>query len=147
MPLTELDHYFIRTSDLERARRFYCDALGFEVMPRPAFPFPGYWLGVNGKVQVHMGLDGIAEQSAIYFGTSPASARDNAGVVDHIAFQGTDAKGMAERLASLGLASRTRYIAQAQLLQIFVADPDGLMIELNFPGTAVAPSWAAADTR
>ena len=49
MPLTELDHYFVRANDLERTRRFYCDVLGFEVMPRPDFPFPGYWLGVAGK--------------------------------------------------------------------------------------------------
>src|SRR4051794_39543396 len=49
MPLTELNHYFVRTSDLQASRDFYCDALGFEEMPRPNFEFPGYWLGVNGK--------------------------------------------------------------------------------------------------
>ena len=42
MPITELNHYFVRAKDIERSRRFYCDALGFEVMPRPSFPFPGY---------------------------------------------------------------------------------------------------------
>jgi len=55
MPLTELNHYFIRANDLEKTKSFYCDVLGFEVMNRPSFPFPGYWLGVNGKIQVHMG--------------------------------------------------------------------------------------------
>jgi len=50
MPLTELNHYFIRANDLEKTKDFYCDVLGFEVMPRPSFPFPGYWLGVNGKI-------------------------------------------------------------------------------------------------
>jgi len=143
MPLTELNHYFVRARNLERSRSFYCDALGFEVMPRPAFAFPGYWLGVGGKVQVHMGLDGIAEEVTYYFGTSSRSARDNAGVVDHIAFQGTEPEGLAQRLAKLGLPSRTRYFAEIQLFQIFVADPDGLMIELNFPGIAVAPLWAS----
>jgi catechol 2,3-dioxygenase-like lactoylglutathione lyase family enzyme len=144
VPITELNHYFVRARDLERSRAFYCEALGFEVMPRPHFPFPGLWLGVNGKIQVHIGLDGVPEASACYFGTSAASARDNAGVVDHIAFQATDAEGMARRLASHGLPIRTRYIAEIPLLQIFVADPDGLMIELNFPGVEVAPAWAAA---
>ena len=93
MPITELNHYFVRSRDIERSRNFYCEALGFEVMPRPDFPFPGYWLGVGGKVQVHMGPDGAPEATGHYFGTSAASARDNAGVVDHIAFQGTDAAG------------------------------------------------------
>ena len=54
MPVTELNHFLIRANDLERTKEFYCKVLGFEVMPRPDFPFPGYWLGVNGKIQVHM---------------------------------------------------------------------------------------------
>ena len=144
MPITELNHYFVRSRDLERSRRFYCEALGFEVMPRPNFPFPGYWLGVSGRVQVHMGLDGVPEEADYYFGTSASSARDNAGVVDHIAFQGTDAEGMMQRLDAHGLRTRTRHIAEVQLFQIFVADPDGLMIELNFPGVSEAPPWACA---
>ena len=71
MPLTELNHYFVRVKDLERSRNFYCEALGFAVMPRPDFPFPGYWLGVGGKVQVHMGLDAAPEEANYYFGTTP----------------------------------------------------------------------------
>ncbi len=139
MPITELDHYFVRARNIERSRTFYCEALGFEVMPRPVLPFPGYWLGVGGKIQVHMGPDDFPEGQAYYLGTSAGSARDNAGVVDHIAFQCTDAQGMAQRLAELGLPMRTRHIAEISLFQIFVADPDGLMIELNFPGVQVAP--------
>jgi catechol 2,3-dioxygenase-like lactoylglutathione lyase family enzyme len=142
MPITELNHYFVRAKDIERSKSFYSDALGFEVMPRPNFPFPGYWLGVGGKVQVHMGLDGVPAAAAYYFGTSAASARDNAGVVDHIAFQGNDAQEMQCRLKALGLPIRTRYIEEIQLFQIFVADPDGLMIELNFPGVESSPAWS-----
>jgi catechol 2,3-dioxygenase-like lactoylglutathione lyase family enzyme len=147
MPLTELNHYFVRAKDLERSRNFYCEALGFEVMPRPDFPFPGYWLGVGGKVQVLMGLDGAPEQANYYFGTTPRSARDNAGVVDHIAFQATGPEDLAKRLNALGLPSRTRYISEIQLFQIFVADPDGLMLELNFPNVPVAPVWAKTERR
>ena len=84
MPLTDINHYLIRANDLERSKRFYCEVLGFEVMPRPDFPFPGYWLGVNGKIQVHMGPHGIANQDLYYLGTSPRSGTDNSGVVDHI---------------------------------------------------------------
>ncbi len=43
MPVTELNHYFVRANDLERTKDFYCEVLGFEVMPRPGFPFPGDW--------------------------------------------------------------------------------------------------------
>ena len=144
MPLTELNHYFVRAKDLERSRHFYCDILGFEEMPRPEFPFPGYWLGVNGKIQVHMGLDGIADSDVYYFGTTAQSARNNSGVVDHIAFMATEPEKFSQRFGKAGLPSRNRYIAPIQLFQIFVTDPDGLTIELNFPDVAVEPAWAKA---
>ncbi len=86
MPLTELNHYFVRANDLERTKDFYVGVLGFEIMPRPDFPFPGYWLGINGKIQVHMGPAGIANAELYYLGTPPHAATDNSGVVDHIAF-------------------------------------------------------------
>ena len=142
MAITDLDHYFVRAKDVELSRTFYCDALGFQDMPRPNLPFPGHWLGVGGKTQVHIGLDGIPEEATRYFGTTDSSARDNAGVVDHIAFQGTDATAMAQRLAELGLPTKTRHIAEIALFQLFVSDPDGLMIQLNFPGVQVTPAWA-----
>ena len=144
MPLTDLDHYFVRSRDLAKSRDFYCQVLGFEEMPRPDFPFPGYWLGVNGKVQVHMGLDGIPEATRYYFGTTSHSARNNAGVVDHIAFQATEPVHFAKRLREFGLPSRERYFGEIRLFQIFVADPDGLTIELNFPNIPAKPSWSRA---
>jgi catechol 2,3-dioxygenase-like lactoylglutathione lyase family enzyme len=139
MPITELNHYFVRAKDIERSRRFYCDALGFEVMPRPSFPFPGYWLGVGGKVQVHMGLDGVPEEAA-YYSARPLIQRATTLESWITSFQGTDPEGMARRLAKLGLPAKTRHIAEIALFQIFVADPDGLMIELNFPGVQIAPA-------
>lgn len=144
MPLTQLNHYFVRSRDLEESRHFYCDVLGFEVMPRPDFPFPGYWLGVNGEIQVHMGLDGIPEAAKYYFGTTAKSARDNAGVIDHIAFLATDPEAFARRFRDIGLPSRERYFAEIGLFQIFVSDPDGLTIELNFPGIDSKPAWSTA---
>lgn len=133
MPLVDLNHCFVRATDLERSRRFYCEALGFEVMPRPDFPFAGYWLGVGGKVQVHMGQHGIADADKYYLGTRPDSATDNGGVVDHIAFEATDPDDVAQRLDACGVPFTRRYIEQIRLTQFFVPDPDGLMIELNFP--------------
>ena len=106
MPVTELNHYFVRANDLERSRRFYCDVLGFEVMPRPNFPFPGYWLGVGGKIQVHMGPHGIPNSELYYLGTTAASATDNTGIVDHIAFLATEPKSFAERFEAIGLKAR-----------------------------------------
>jgi catechol 2,3-dioxygenase-like lactoylglutathione lyase family enzyme len=143
MAVTELNHYFVRTNDLERARRFYCEVLGFEVMPRPDFPFPGHWLGVNGKVQVHMGTHGVPNSQVYYLGSTPRSATDNSGVVDHIAFLADDPEAFLKRLEPLGVAVRKRYFPKFQLYQLLFKDPDGLMIELNFNGIAADSPWSA----
>jgi len=143
MPITELNHYFVRANDLERTRRFYCEVLGFEEMPRPDFPFKGYWLGVNGKIQVHMGPHGIPDAERYYLGTHARSATDNTGVVDHIAFLATDPEAFARRFEAIGLPVRKRYFAQFQLFQMFVQDPDGITIELNFAGITTEPAWGA----
>jgi catechol 2,3-dioxygenase-like lactoylglutathione lyase family enzyme len=37
MPLTKLSHYSVRTPDLEAARKFYTEVLGFTVGLRPPF--------------------------------------------------------------------------------------------------------------
>ena len=141
MPVTELNHFLIRANDLERTRDFYCDVLGFEVMPRPDFPFPGYWLGVDGKIQVHMALAGVPNSELYYLGSPKNAATTNSGVVDHIAFLATDPEKLNSRFEKLRLASRKRYFPEFKLYQMFVKDPNGLTIELNFHGIAEEPSW------
>jgi catechol 2,3-dioxygenase-like lactoylglutathione lyase family enzyme len=143
MPVTELNHYFVRANDLEKTKDFYCDVLGFEVMPRPDFPFPGYWLGVNGKIQVHMGPHGIPNSELYYLGTTSKSAIDNTGVVDHIAFLATEPEKFNKRFDTLGMSVRKRYFPEFKLYQMFVKDPNDLTIELNFHGIVEEPSWGA----
>jgi len=141
MPVTELNHFLIRANDLERTKDFYCEVLGFEVMPRPDFPFPGYWLGVNGKIQVHMALAGVPNSELYYLGSPKNAATSNSGVIDHIAFLATDPEKLNSRFEKLRLTSRKRYFPEFKLYQMFVKDPDGLTIELNFHGIAEEPSW------
>jgi len=145
MPVTRLDHYFVRANDLEVTREFYCDVLGFEVMPRPAFPFPGYWLGVGGAIQVHMGPHGIEHSDVYYLGTTPQSSTTDAGVIDHIAFGATDPEGFYARFQQLGLPCRKRFFAEIGLCQLFVKDPNDLTIELNFHGLSAEPDWGATE--
>jgi len=145
MPLTELNHYFVRANDLERTRDFYVNVLGFEVMPRPDFPFPGYWLGVNGKIQVHVALAGVPNSDLYYLGSPKNAATSNSGVIDHIAFLATDPDNFVKRLQKLGVPIRPRNFPESQLYQLFIKDPDGLTIELNFWGVTKAPDWGGED--
>ena len=143
MPLTELNHYFVRANDLERTKRFYCEVLGMQEMPRPDFAFPGCWLGVAGKVQVHMGPHNLPDAGTHYMGTTPRSATDNAGVIDHIAFSATQPKELDARLKALNVPARKRYRPEIGLLQMFLRDPDGLTIEINFHNVEIDPALAA----
>ncbi|NBR29284.1 MAG: hypothetical protein EBT83_12865 [Betaproteobacteria bacterium] len=43
MKITGLDHYNIATADLERARKFYTEVVGFRDGERPPFGKPGAW--------------------------------------------------------------------------------------------------------
>ena len=145
MPVTDINHYLVRATDIEATREFYADVLGFEVLPRPDFPFPGYWLGVDGQPLVHVGQHGV-EHSEIYYPGSPKdAATDNTGVVDHIAFIATDPAKMAAHFKSIGVSYRPRYLPESALYQIFVKDPNGIMIELNFFGVEDISEWADED--
>ncbi len=145
MPLTELNHFLIRANDLERTKDFYCEVLGFEVMPRPDFPFPGYWLGVNGKIQVHMAQGGVPNAELYYLGSPRNAAKDNSGVIDHVAFLATEPEKFMKRFKELGVHCRPRSFPESELYQLFIKDPDGLTIELNFWGIKKAPEWGGED--
>lgn len=145
MPIAELNHYFVRANDLEATRDFYVKVLGLEQMPRPDFPFPGYWLGAGGKIQVHMGPHGIPNSELYYLGTPKNAATDQSGVIDHIAFAATEPETFTRRLAQLGVAFRPRYLPESNLYQLFLRDPNGLTIELNFFGVRSAPDWGGED--
>ena len=50
-----------------------------------------------------------------------------------MAFQAADLAGTRARLADLGVAFEERTVPGQGLVQLFVRDPDGVRIELNFP--------------
>ena len=53
-----------------------------------------------------------------------------------------DPEQFARRFDALGLACRKRYFPEFKLFQMFLRDPDGLVIELNFHGIETEPSTA-----
>ncbi len=141
MPVTELNHYFVRANDLEKTRAFYCDVLGFDVMPRPTFPFPGYWLRGDGKIPVPLGPHGIDHADMYYLGTPKNAVTDHAGVVDHIAFVATDPVAFVKKLDARGVEYQPRSLPEFDLYQLFIKDPNGLTIELNFFGLKDVKDW------
>ena len=135
-----LNHISIRSLDLEACERFYCGLLDLAVGPRPPFPFPGLWLYSGDTAQwsnavVHIiGIDrndpaGLKQ----YLGDRDESSLHGTGSVDHVAFGATGLAAMLARLKQQGVAWRERTVPLLGLHQVFVDDPNGVVIELNYP--------------
>ncbi len=135
MPISRLDHYSIRTTDLDATERFYTRVMGFEAGPRPNFNFPGVWLYQGGIAVVHVvGIDpndpdGLKE----YLGDKDTGSAKGTGTIDHVAFVGTDIDAMRDRFRAAGVPYRDRKVPMLNLEQMFLEDPNGVTIELNFP--------------
>ena len=55
------------------------------------------------------------------------------GSVDHIALSGDDCEGMRKRLDQRGVPYRELKLPELDIEQLFVEDPNGLTVELQFP--------------
>ena len=141
MPIGKLAHFSVRTTALSASRDFYCEVLGFREGWRPDFPFSGFWLYRGGDESdygvVH--LIGVnrddPEGLKSYLGDKDESSLHGSAAVDHVAFMATDLAGMRARIAKAGLPIRERTVPDLGLHQVFLEDPSGVTIELNFPAT------------
>jgi ureidoacrylate peracid hydrolase len=109
-------HMLLKVADVDRSRRFYMDLLGFTV--RPAKPLP------DGRpfVPFNQGL-------ALTSGGPHAPDQ-----IDHIAFKATNVRAVAERLKHANVKFFRELHDGLYGLTIYIADPDGNMIELYEEG-------------
>jgi catechol 2,3-dioxygenase-like lactoylglutathione lyase family enzyme len=132
MGVSRLEHVNIRCHRLAATTAFYVDIIGLTVGPRPAFPFGGAWLYCGDTAVVH--LVDAADHPGSWTGTLERETQAGAdtGAFDHVAFHGEDFDAMREALRAAGLKFRDRVVPGTGLKQIFVPDPEGVMVELNF---------------
>jgi len=131
MPLGILQHYTIEPSNLEATKDFYCDVLGLENGDRPPLGFPGYWLYSGGVATVHLLGPRVPRDGIVVRGT--AKKFDDTGRFDHIAFAASDLPGVRKRLEAKKVKFREQIVPRTGAAQIFLYDPDGVGVELNFP--------------
>lgn len=136
MPLTDLQHLLIQVADLDATRDWYVEVLGLEEGPHPDFGFPVRWLYLCGQDVLHLteGGAGVSEQRRRYVGQQ-SDAVAGTGVVDHVAFGATGLDAMIERLRQNGVAFTERRADLVAAYQLFLRDPNGVKIELNFPAS------------
>ncbi len=135
MAIDRLDHYSIRTTRLAETERFYVDVMGLEVGPRPAFPFPGVWLYRDGVAVVHVvGIDPNDPAGLVaYLGDKGMDGlADGTGSIDHVAFLCSGLEAMRAHFTAAGVGFRERAVPNMALHQIFLDDPNGVTIELNY---------------
>ena len=150
MAIQTLAHYSVRTTRLEASRHFYVDVLGFREGFRPPFDFPGLWLykgddeAEYGVVHI-IGIDPDAPQGLVeYLGNKSEESLHGSAAIDHLAFLATDLPDMRRRLQQAGLAFRERTVPSIGLHQVFVEDPSGVTIELNYPADEARGQGAQA---
>ncbi|MEM8836511.1 MAG: glyoxalase [Pseudomonadota bacterium] len=135
--ISGLAHIAVKTARPVETAGFYRDVLGFEDAPRPPFKFPGFWMRPR-----------TSSQEAIFHFISideDPNGLNGTGAVDHIALGAAGFQTMKERLSHFGLAFRERAVPDMALWQIFVYDPNGILIELNFHAGLEAESEAVLD--
>ena len=136
MPLNHLEHFLIQTADIEATRDWYVQVLGLKEGYRPDFKFPVVWLYLGDKDVIHITQGGkdVSDNRRQYLGQQ-SDALYGSGVVDHFAFRCTGLKEMLAHLKNNHVKFSQRMVDDKGLFQLFLIDPNGVKIELNFSNT------------
>lgn len=120
-PITSLHHLSFRVPDVDSAKRFWGDLLGFTEIERPNLGLPGAWLRGFG-VEVHL------------LAPPGRNAGDGAGRLNptrnHVAFQVDDLDAVRAKLAAAGIEVLEGSVG---IRQIFVLDPGSNVVEFIAP--------------
>ena len=119
MPATAMNHFTVLTDDVPATVAFYCDILGLTDGPRPPLGFDGAWLYAGGQAIVHI----VGERS---------KSELRAGVIDHMAFSATGLRRMVAMLDAKGMKYQCRQQTGTRIWQVFLHDPNGAKVELDF---------------
>lgn len=111
---------------MAEVRDFYVEVVGLAEGWRPDFGFPGHWLYAGERAVLHL-----------MAGQAPAehnSDRPTTGHLDHVAFSCTDLAATERHLKARDIDYSKAEHPTFQLTQLFLSDPVGLGVELNFSG-------------
>jgi catechol 2,3-dioxygenase-like lactoylglutathione lyase family enzyme len=139
MPLSHIEHFLVQTESIEKTRDWYVRVLGLSVGPNPDFKFPVCWLYLGDRDVIHITEGGanVSENRKKYVGQESTAVRGT-GVVDHIAFRATGLRAMLEHLHAEKIDFKQRQVSDQGLYQLFLFDPNGIKIELNYANAEAA---------
>ncbi|WP_336927051.1 VOC family protein [Alteraurantiacibacter palmitatis] len=132
MKVEALDHVNIITDDLDGTARFYAELLGLERRdaPPPLTPETAQWMYDDaGRAIIHINsLDCVRAYDR------EITPGDLTGALHHVALRLTGYEETLERLKARGADFQENIVAAIGLRQIFTADPNNVLLELNFFG-------------
>lgn len=120
--IQRIHHVSLAVTDIEQAKKFYKDILCLEEIERPQFGFPGAWYQI-GNQQLHLIVHPEAETLR---STNELSSKEG-----HFAFRVKSYDETVRWLKEKGVEIYENPTSKSGFAQIFVADPDGNLIELN----------------
>jgi catechol 2,3-dioxygenase-like lactoylglutathione lyase family enzyme len=134
MLLTKMEHFLVMTHDVDATRNFYRDVLDFTEGYRPELEFHGHWLYLGDTPVIHIADWASYTAHSNKLGIPVTKPAPGTGPLDHIAFNGADAnyESLVQRLREHRLAHHPHDTPGIGLRQIFLEDPNGLKLELNF---------------
>lgn len=127
MAITGMNHFTVLTDDVPRTVAFYSNLLGLRDGERPPLTFPGAWLYAGEAAVLHV-IGGRTKESL------------KPGVIDHMAFSAADIRGTLARIKAAGIESECRRQMGTGTWQVFVHDPNGARVELDFDAAEPGPT-------
>jgi catechol 2,3-dioxygenase-like lactoylglutathione lyase family enzyme len=122
-------------AQLSSVKDFYEQVIGLKLGARPSFDFSGAWLFAGKEPIIHLAavLEGSASAVTSSSGSALPGGSASTGSIDHIAFSanGTVDETRA-KLRRLGIPFTEAPVPDLPLYQVFLNDPLGVKIELNF---------------
>jgi catechol 2,3-dioxygenase-like lactoylglutathione lyase family enzyme len=138
MLVRTLDHVNIRTERLAETVEFYAERLGLACRPAPGRPdtSQGAWFydGEDRPV-IHVGTFNVRYPTDEVMPEGLVPGRGS-GAVHHIALECDGYEEAVDRFKAAGLTLAFGNIPSIQLRQVFLTDPNGITVELNFRGQA-----------
>ncbi len=122
MTVNGLDHVNIRTVSMSETVRFFTDVLELTAGPPITGLDPARYTWI---------YDGTG-RALFHLDSAPARGSGDTGSLDHVALDCSGHDAMTARLDRLGIAYRCNHIVASDLKQVFVTEPNGILLELNF---------------
>ena len=150
MPVSHIEHFLVAADDIDATRDWYARVLGMKSGPHPDFGFPVHWMYVGDVDVVHIGpsTKQAGEIQRKYLGRTSQQSAEGTGAIDHIAFRATGLRAMLEHLHREKVAFSQRRANGQALFQLFLYDPNGIKIELNYGAAeaeGIAPELMASE--